>query len=149
MRQRIECEGRFASYSLRVSVDGRLLHEAVVTGAGLRNDRPIYLLEDLDVEPGIRRVRVTFDRREKSEDDDAADTDDDSRKPDESRADTGIFAGRGQRERVERARRARAAIRPNLALDTALAFRPGRVVIVTLDPERGSLQVLAGAPPSK
>lgn len=145
MRQRVECEGRFASYSLQVSVDGQRVHESVVRGAGLRNDRPIYLLEDLDIEPGIRRVRVSFNRREEND----ADDDEAPIKARDPRADTGLYAGRDEREGVERVRRARAAIRPRLEVDTTLAFTSGRVIIVTLDPERGALQLLAGAPPSK
>jgi hypothetical protein len=107
MRQRLECEGQFATYALLVDVDGSRIHESIVRGAGLRNDRPIYLLEDFNVSAGHRRVHVSF------------------------------------------ARRARAAIPPRLELDTALTFSPGHVIVVTLDPELGALQVLAAAPPSK
>lgn len=146
MRQRVECEGRFATYLLRVTVDGSVAHQSVVTGAGLRNDRPIYLLEDFDVVPGPHRVAVSFARRESADDDgDNEDELDDER----ARADTGLSIGRADRERVERARRARAAIPPRLELDTALIFSRGNVIVVTLDPERGALQVLASAPPSR
>jgi hypothetical protein len=142
MRQRLECEGQFATYALLVDVDGSRIHESIVRGAGLRNDRPIYLLEDFNVSAGHRRVHVSFARREEVGDDD------DSRE-ERAHADTGLTIGRAERENVERARRARAAIPPRLELDTALTFSPGHVIVVTLDPELGALQVLAAAPPSK
>lgn len=134
MRQRVECEGRFATYALRVAVDDRVLDETVVRGSGLRNDRPIYLLRDFDVAGGVHRVRISFTRRERTE-----------RATDEvewrSRrgADTGIFAGRAEREAFERTRRARAAIPATLVLDTSMTFVPGRVLIVTFDADRRAL----------
>lgn len=146
MRQRIECDGRFASYNLSVRIGGRTVHESIVRGAGLRNDRPIYLLEDLPAEPGERHVRITFQRREKNDDEESDDHHRDDSGHDEDRdkaaGDTGIFAGRDVRERVERERRKRAAIPPKLEIDTTLRFVPGRVIIVTLDSDRGALQVL-------
>ena len=49
MRQRVDCAGYFASYDLEVSIDGRTVHRSVARGAGLRNDRPIFLLEEVVV----------------------------------------------------------------------------------------------------
>ena len=140
MRQRVECEGRFATYALRVEVDGRAIGESVIHGAGLRHDRPLYLLRDYPVPPGQHRVRVTLTRREKT-DDDAADFDE-AVVPD---ADTGLFAGRAQREVTERARSGRAAIPPTLVLDTAFAFTPRRVALVTFNAERRILELHAEA----
>jgi hypothetical protein len=142
MRQSVECDGRFATYALRVDADEHTLHESVVRGAGLRHDRPIYLLRDIDVDPGVRRIRVSLVRREKTDNDAAAFV-----RVASPGADTGLFAGRAQREAVERERRARAAIPPALVLDTTLAFAPGRVVIVTLDAERGALRLLGATTP--
>jgi hypothetical protein len=137
MRQRVQCEGKFATYALEVFVDERLVHESVVRGAGLRNDRPIYLLREIPVPPGNHRIRVRFNRREKTDNDAAA-----FEKEEPSELDSGLFAGRAQREAVEHERRARAAIPAQLALDRALAFRNGRVVIVTFASERGALELL-------
>lgn len=134
MRQRVECNGRFATYTLQVEADGRVLGTAVVRGAGLRHDRPLYLLRDFAIEPGEHRVRVTFARREHTDGDSAA-----VAAVGRVDADTGIFAGRAQREMVERARRVRAAIPARLVLDTTLAFVPNRVTIVTFDPDRRTL----------
>jgi hypothetical protein len=137
MRQRVECEGKFATYALDVFVDGRLVHRSVVRGAGLRHDRPIYLLREIPVPSGIHRIRVSFNRREKTDNDAAA-----FEKEASSELDTGLFAGRAQREAVEHARRARAAIPAQLTLDRSLLFRRGSVVIVTFGSERGSLELL-------
>lgn len=137
MRQRVECEGKFATYALDVFVDGRLVHRSVVRGAGLRHDRPIYLLREIPVPSGIHRIRVSFNRREKTDNDAAA-----FEKEASSERDTGLFAGRAQREAVEHARRARAAIPAQLTLDRSLSFEKGKVVIVTFGAERGSLELL-------
>ena len=137
MRQRVECEGKFATYALDVFVDGRLVHRSVVRGAGLRHDRPIYLLREIPVPSGIHRIRVSFNRREKTDNDAAA-----FEKEASSERDTGLFAGRAQREAVEHARRARAAIPAQLTLDRSLSFEKGKVVIVTFGAERGSLDLL-------
>lgn len=140
MRQRVECEGGFATYALRVEVDGHGIGEATVRGAGLRHDRPLYLLKDYRVPPGDHRVRVTLTRREKTDNDAAAFAK--AAVPD---ADTGLYAGRAEREATERARRARAAVPPSLMLDTVFAFRPRRVALVTFDAERRILELHADA----
>jgi hypothetical protein len=144
MRQRVECEGKFATYALRVEADGRLVTESVVRGAGLRHDRPMYLMRDLAMPTGLRRVRIAFDRRERK-DDDAANT----AATLGTESDTGLFAGRAEREAVERARRRRAAIPARLALDTLLTFAPDRVVVVTFDADRRVLTVLDTPPRSR
>ena len=137
MRQRVECDGRFATYTLRVEADGRAIDEMVVRGAGLRNDRPIYLLREFDLPSGPHRLHVSFRRREKTDDDAAAFA------PSQAGgADTGIFAGRAQREATEHARRARAAIPARLEYDTSLVFAPRRVFILTFNPERRALQLV-------
>ena len=142
MRQRVECDGRFATYALRVASDGQTIGETVVHGAGLRHDRPLYLLREYDVAPGRHRVRVSFIRREKTDDDAAA-----FAKTTSTDGDTGIFAGRAQREGVEHARRALAAIPARLALDTTLTFAPRQVMIVSCAPDRRALVLLTGRGP--
>jgi len=141
MRQRVECEGQFASYALRVEVDGRRVSESVVRGAGLRHDRPMYLLRDLDLTTGPHQVRVSFTRRERVGRRAREDRDDARAEPD-----TGLFAGRAEREIAERARRSRAAIPERLTLDTSVFFAPGRVVVVSFDADRRAL-VLLDRPP--
>ena len=137
MRQRVECEGKFASYALNVFDDERLVDQSVVRGAGFRNDRPIYLLREISVTPGSHRIRISFNRREKTDNDAAAFEEEAA-----SEKDSGLFAGRAQREAVEHERRARAAIPAQLSLDRSLSFRKGRVIVVTLASERSSLELL-------
>lgn len=140
MRQRVECEGTFATYALQVELDGKPIEVSVIHGAGLRHDRPLYLLRDYPVPPGHHRVRVTLTRREKA--DGAAPTPAAPLRPE---ADTGLYAGRAQREITERARRTRAAIPPSLALDTSIAFTARRVALVTFSAERRVLELHAEA----
>ena len=139
MRQRVECEGHFATYLLEVRADGRRVAAMIVRGAGLRHDRPIYLLREIPVPAGERRIQVTFTRREQPSPKEAG------REESES-ADSGISAGRAEREGVERARRGRAAIPPRLVLDTALTIAVRSVVVVTLNQERRSLEVVQEHP---
>lgn len=138
MRQRVICEGRSATYALRVKLDDEVVEESVVRGAGLRHDRPLYLLRELDVPAGVHRLRVSFVRRERVEDDDGAF----QRVRSGAEADTGLFAGRAEREREEHERRARAAVPRRLALDTMVVFREGRVVLATFDPDRRALRLV-------
>ncbi len=156
MRQRVECVGGFATYALRVAVDGRTIGETVIHGAGLRHDRPLYLLKDYSVSPGEHRVRVTLTRRERPGDDAPSFTEAEAEEEAEAEAeaeaetpeaDTGLYAGRAQREVTERGRRARAAIPPSLVLDTALTFAPRQVALVTFNAQRRVLQVHAEVAP--
>ena len=89
--------------------------------------------------PGTHRLRVTFTRREVTDNDAAAFA---AALP--AGADTGLFAGRAQREATEHARRAGAAIPPHLVLDTTVAIAPRQVVVVSLAAERRALLLLAG-----
>lgn len=131
MRQRVECDGRFASYTLRVEMDDRAIGESIVRGGGLRHDRPIFLLREYEVPPGARRMRISFTRRERIETREEESVP--SAVPD---ADTGLYAGRAAREVVERGRRDRAAIPPRLELDTTVTLAPREVALITFDPER-------------
>jgi len=139
MRQRVECDGRFATYDLRVTVDGRSVAESVVRGGGFRHDRSIYLLREVDIPSGERHLQVTFTRREKTVEDGASLA---TRAP--GATDTGLFAGRAAREVTERARRARAAVPARLMLDTTITLGARRVVVITYDHERRVLVVVDG-----
>lgn len=132
MRQRVECEGGFATYALEIAVDGQRVEEAVIMGGGVRNDRPIHDLRDVDVTPGEHRVRVSLNRREadaSGDDGDDADEHDDAGEDD----DAGISADRAERERTERTRRQRAALPAAVVLDTTLMMAAGRVAVITFD----------------
>jgi hypothetical protein len=144
MRQRVECTGNFASYDLRVELDGRILDEAIVRGSGFRHDRPLYVLRDFTIASGRHRVRISFTRREQAAGDSVAPEIDAT-----LGADTGLFAGRADRERVERQRRARAAVPAWLALDTAIVMQPGHVVVVSFDVDQKALRIISSDPPSR
>lgn len=131
MRRRMECSGVFASYRLEVSVDGRELDERTVRGGGLRHDRAMHVLEEYDVPPGPGRIRVMLKRIELN----AGSTDTSMTGAASAAPDTGIYAGRAEREVEERERRRRAAVPAELLLDTAVTIHPGTVRLVTFDPE--------------
>jgi len=139
MRQRVECDGRSATYALRVRVNGVLVGDEVVRGGGLRNDRPMHLLQTYALWPGRRRIQVEFSRRERATSDSVSGTS--AAAPE---ADTGIFAGRAAREVSERARRTRGAVPPLLTLDTTLTFGPQQVVLLTFDADLRRLVVPPG-----
>lgn len=61
MRSPVECSGGAASYDLRVRVDGREALRDTVHPAGARGDRPISLLRDLPLSPGVHDVQVRFE----------------------------------------------------------------------------------------
>jgi hypothetical protein len=60
MRQEEVCEGRLLPYRLVVSVDRAPVVDRLVHGAGAREDRPLYVFEDLPVRPGFHRLSVRF-----------------------------------------------------------------------------------------
>ena len=62
MRQPLVCEGYTAEYDLRLRTNGRVVLERRVHGAGLRRDRRLYVLEEIEIEPGPSTVEVSFDR---------------------------------------------------------------------------------------
>lgn len=146
MRQRMECEGGFATYALVIAIDGREVEDAVLMGGGVRNDRPIHDLRDLDVPPGAHRVEVSLTRREADASDDDDDDGDDAADDEATRTDDpGISADRAQRERTERTRRQRAALPAAVVLDTTMVFEPGQVAVVTFDAGRRRFMVVPRA----
>lgn len=60
MRNPEACEGRARTYRLAVEVDGRSRIRKRIEPGGVRGDRPMTVLEELNVEPGRRAVRVEF-----------------------------------------------------------------------------------------
>ena len=138
MRQRMECEGGFATYAIEVEVDGQRVEQSVVRGGGLRNDRPIHYLREFDVAPGEREVEVKLVRREA---DSARDNGEDEDDEDDDE-DRGISAERAVREREERRRRERTALPARVELDTTLTIAGGQVAVITFDPARQEFVVV-------
>ena len=62
MRQTTVCEGQTAEYDLTVRRNGRVVLQQRVHGGGLRRDRRLYVLREIDVEPGTSSIEVAFDR---------------------------------------------------------------------------------------
>jgi hypothetical protein len=70
MRQELVCERRVAPYRLTVTLDDSAIVDRAVVAAGARADRPLYVFEEIPLEPGTYALRVAFTRQ----DDPAADT---------------------------------------------------------------------------
>ncbi len=119
MRQRMECEGRSATYALTVMVDEDTLEESVVQGSGMRQDRAVHLLRRHPVGSGAHRVRVRFVRREERTEEEA-------------------------RERREHEERILESLPPRAELDTVVTFHRGAAVLVTY--RDGAIAVQAASP---
>ena len=61
MRNPDACMGQVLSFALHVSVDGDALLADTLEPAGARGDRPVFVLEDLPLEPGRHRLDVRFE----------------------------------------------------------------------------------------
>jgi hypothetical protein len=61
MRNPTACIGQIASYHLRVAVEGSVMVDDTLRPAGARGDRPVYVLEELLLEPGTYDVWVRYD----------------------------------------------------------------------------------------
>jgi hypothetical protein len=62
MRQAVVCEGVTARYRLTARHGGRLVADRVVTAGGLRQDRRLYVLEEIPIAAGEARFEVRFER---------------------------------------------------------------------------------------
>ncbi len=111
MRREEVCEGRVSPYRLEVRLDGRAVRSEVVRASGAREDRPIYVFEELRVPPGAHEVDVRFTREPVP-----------GARPDSLRA----------------ARRPEAAP-DSLAFRAELALESGEIALVTYDRERREL----------
>jgi hypothetical protein len=62
MRQPVICEGRSATYRLKVRQGDRMAVDRTVHGGGLRQDRRLYVFQDVPLAPGDVPIEVTLDR---------------------------------------------------------------------------------------
>ncbi len=60
MRQTQDCSLRSLPYRLEVRVDGAPRIARAVASAGARGDRPLFVQEDLALEPGPHTVQISF-----------------------------------------------------------------------------------------
>ncbi len=120
MRQEQVCEGRVLPYRLRVELDRVRAVDRLIHGAGAREDRPLYVLQDLPVRPGVHRLAVLFALERPST------------APDRP--------GEGEEEESPRL-----ATPAQLAFDTTLTVATRRILLVTYDEERERLVVRDGS----
>lgn len=111
MRREEVCEGRVASYLLRVAVDGRTVRLDTVAGAGARGDRPLYVSEAIRLRPGAHDVAIAFTR-------------------------LGVEAAEG-----EEGGESGEGVPDRLLLRRTFELEPRGVALVTYDPERRRLEL--------
>jgi hypothetical protein len=133
MRQRVVCEGRSARYRMLVRRDGEVLADEVVTGAGARQDRPIYVLREFPTPPGALRLEISLQRLDSVAPESAPEADGDDR------AAAGGAPDRERRERQERGRRMGEAMPPSLSLAGEHRIAARSVLLITYDPESRAL----------
>ncbi|HSR15711.1 MAG TPA: hypothetical protein VLL51_08160 [Gemmatimonadales bacterium] len=135
MRQAVVCEGTTASYRFEVALDGTTVAEGLLRGGGFRNDRPIYLLRDLEVPPGEHDLRVTLARVESARPDST----------DQAADSAGLTLDRDVREAEERQRRRLEALPAALRLEERVVLAPRQVLLVTYDPDARRLALRTAA----
>ena len=124
MREEEVCERRVAPYRLRVTLDGNVVVERLVEAAGARADRPLFVSDQLEVEPGTHRVRVDFVR------DGEAVPDSLTMHRSETDAPTHLLP---------------APAPSRLMLDSVVTFPVSAVFVVTYDDEHRRLRLIAGS----
>jgi len=60
MRRSEECTGLYVDYELRLVIDGREAYVDTIAPAGMRRDRPIYVIHDEPILAGDHEVTVRF-----------------------------------------------------------------------------------------
>lgn len=133
MRQDQECQGRSASYRLRVWRNRTLLEDEVLHGSGMRRDRPIHLLSEYAVPAGSHALRIEVRRVEPASRPSLADSMASITSPD-----------RGMREAAERQRRRMEALPAMVVLEREVSIRSRAVTLVTWDPVARELRVISG-----
>jgi len=145
MRQSVVCEGHSAAYRLEVHRDGQLLATASVHGGGLRQDRQLYVLEELPIPSGRSSIEVTLSRVDTLSGDDAGP--DDAVTPssgtgDSTASDTSI---REERDAEQRRRRMADEVPSSLVFRETVELAPREVLLVTYDRGARRLQMVRGA----
>jgi hypothetical protein len=120
-RQGEVCDQTVLPYRLRLWVDGQVRLDAVVRPGGLREDRPLFVLEDLALPPGPRALRVEF-------------------APTEAVPEAG--AGHDDPRALARQAAVRAAAR--YELEASVQMRSGRILLLDLDERERRFRVVEG-----
>lgn len=122
------CEGRVSPYALRAVVDGEVVVDDTIHGAGAREDRPLYVAREIGMLPGLHDLRVEFEKvggAESGPDDGAQgeeEEDDEVEEDDEREADESAGGAT-----------------PSVRLSGTFRLEPRQVLVVTYDPERREL----------
>lgn len=124
MRQPVVCEGVPAEYRLSVRNGSRLVAEQTVRGGGLRQDRRLYVFEEVPLDTEEAAIEVRFDRLG-------------SDPP---------FEGSTEEHRRRLAQENEAPLQPrgetvpsHLVLEQRFRVRPREVILITYSPERRAL----------
>jgi len=119
MRTPEVCTTESLVYSLSVRLDDGAPSVQLIRPAGARADRPLFVLRDIAMTPGAHHVRIAFARANENSHDDHGDDDhgSDDRHSDHDARD-----------------RSHDTV---LTIDTVLRFVPGRINLITVDPETG------------
>ncbi len=130
-----------APYRLTVLLDGVLADSGLIRASGAREDRPIYVFREVEVQPGEHRLEIAFvsQRPEASRAADGAGGESGNSaagdSPPESGEETALDAGRSGAAR-------RAVPAPaELLLDARLDLDAREIALVGYDPERRELVV--------
>jgi hypothetical protein len=160
MRQAVVCEGKTASYRLEVRRDDSLVASALLRGGGLRHDRRLYVLRELDVPSGPSTIDVRLVRTDTVAASASREPSDDHAREEheehEERLGNDSLDARGHDDRDARAavtrdldeRRRRVAdeVPSSLALHEAVTLRPREVVLVTYDQVSRRLRTVRDTP---
>lgn len=127
MRQPVTCAGTTAHYRLTVLHEGRLVADRLVHAGGLRQDRRLYVLEEMPLPVGETLVEVRFDRVEAD--------------PPSLPVVKSPLQPARQADRLQRGE----TVPPHLAFAERLRAAPRTVVLVTYDPGRRQLIRVPGS----
>jgi hypothetical protein len=132
MRQPRICEGVTAEYRLIVTEEnGAVRVDRTIRGGGLRQDRRLYVFEELPIPVGRTTLTVRFERTTRSGDEH------ESNRPEHDH-------DRDGHERHERAHNRLGVVPPALSIDVDVTARPRQVILVTYDAQRRELVTVTG-----
>lgn len=138
MRQTVLCEGTTARYQLSAHRNSKLVFSSVIRGGGLRNDRPLYVSRDIEVDPGAALYTIQLMRLDSLGGTGARER---SAQEESEHSETGSpeLPTRAMREHDERRRRQEEAIPSNLRLDLNVDLSPRAVLLITYNSEERKL----------
>jgi hypothetical protein len=124
MRQPVVCEGVPAEYRLTVRSGGRLVTDRLVRGGGLRQDRRLYVFEEVPLDPDDAAIQVRFDRL-------GSDPPVEASADDRSRT-----VAPGSEARLQPRGE---TVPSHLVFEQRFRVRPREVILITYSPERRAL----------